>query len=162
MPLLHSAHSYNPESLMDNATLRGEVFRGRFKHVHLPSAAVYLEAEEGISAAHNAAGSRIYWAGAYTDGFSLSHGGAMKSGIDAAVSLGARPMHFLRDMAAAEPHGYEELMRRSRGADLGEGLFVGKGKRASADPDAASSMGATTLVDSQPKPRRERKKRNEL
>ena len=96
-----------------------QVWRGTFKHVHLPSAATFLEAEEGISAAHTAADGRLYWAGAYTDGFSLSHGGAMKSGLDAAVSLGARPMRFLDRMAREEPEGYEEAMKKSGGVDLG-------------------------------------------
>ncbi|KAL3924721.1 MAG: hypothetical protein SGPRY_003835 [Prymnesium sp.] len=106
--------TYNPEALVGDQKLQGEVFRTRFRHIHLPDAITYLLAEEEVHRAHNAAGGRLYWAGAHIDKFSLSHGGAMQSGIDAAVSLGASisPSFFtwLND-----PPGYEISLRKSKG-----------------------------------------------
>ena len=110
--------TYNPESLLGNASADGEVFRVRFKHVHLPTATTYLEAEEAISEAHQKEDGRLFWAGAYTHGFSLSHSGAMLSGMDAAVSVGARDPAFVRAMQAPEPDGFEEGMRTTAGKNL--------------------------------------------
>jgi len=95
--------TYNPEALDDPAftvqdkklpasmrkKLKGEVLRTEFKHTHLPDAENYIAALYGQRADHNAPNARLFWAGAYTTGFTLSHPNAMASGVSAARSVGA-------------------------------------------------------------------------
>ena len=63
--------TYNPECLSDDwedKNLKGEVFRTRFKHTHLPPVTTYLMVQEAIQASHNAKDAKIFYAGAFADG----------------------------------------------------------------------------------------------
>ena len=116
--------TYNPECLSDDwedKTIKGEVFRTRFKHTHLPPVTTYLMCEEGIQASHNAKDAKVFYAGAFADGFSLSHSGAMKSGIAAARSMGARPNadEFFTSHDFRDRPGFEKVLREVSRARLG-------------------------------------------
>ena len=93
--------------------------RDPHRHVHLPDAVGFLEADEGVHQAHAHPDGRLYWAGAYVDQFSLSHPGAMASGVNAALSVGARvgPGFFAYDHN--DGVDFADEMRRSHGKNLG-------------------------------------------
>ena len=77
--------TYHPELLVGDAPLRGEVARARFKHVQLPSTRAYERVEAGLRLAHHRPDARLFCAGAWAHHFSMSHPGALKSGMTAAL-----------------------------------------------------------------------------
>jgi predicted NAD/FAD-binding protein len=113
--------TYNPEYLNISRPYRNEVFRHRFKHIHLPTILEIARVRAGVREAHNLPDARLFFAGAWVPEFALSHPGAMRAGFEAAYSVGARvdfKRHFLDAAGWADREGYVERMRSSGGAQI--------------------------------------------
>ncbi len=149
--------TYHPE-LLDGGDrpLAGEVARMTMKHVHLPELATFARVDAGLRLAHHRRGARVFFAGAWTHHFSMSHPGAVHSGLDAALSLGValdpkdfflgrwykdRPPSTAR--ARAGDRDWKELLREAGGewtcnsaANFPDGVYDAAGAGAGAEPPA--------------------------
>lgn len=110
--------TYHPESIKGNATLRGEVFRRTFKHIHLPGLLEYLRVTAGIHAARLAPGGRVFFAGAWSKEYAMSHPAGLVSGWDAAEAvLGKKPdtTGTFWDARHRDQPGWESRLRENSG-----------------------------------------------
>ena len=89
--------TYHPELLEGgDKPLKGEVARMEMRHVHLPELTTFQRVDAGLRLAHHKRDAKIFYAGAWTHHFSMSHPGAVHSGLDVALSLGV----------ALDPHDF--------------------------------------------------------